>query len=145
MKVVIDTNVVMDVLTNREPFVISSESVFALAAKNEIQAAITANTITDIAYLLRKHCRDTHTVKNSLRNLMELFDIIEISKDICLKALELPMNDYEDALLAECARRWGADLIISRDVKDFVNAPVHTVNPDEFLQHPRFAYDSPPN
>jgi len=134
MKVVIDTNVVMDVLANREPFVASSESVFALAAKNKIQAAITANTITDIAYLLRKHCHDIQVVRSSLANLMELFEVIEVSKDRCLKALESSLADYEDALLAECAKRWGAELIISRNLKDFIGSPVTAVTPDQFLE-----------
>ncbi|MDR1922600.1 MAG: PIN domain-containing protein [Candidatus Adiutrix sp.] len=134
MKAVIDTNVVMDVLTNREPFVGSSESVLSLAAKNKLQAAITANTITDIAYLLRKHRHDLKIVKSSLASLMELLDVIEVSKDCCVKALNVPLDDYEDALLAECAGKWGAELIITRDLDDFINSPVKAASPDDFLK-----------
>jgi predicted nucleic acid-binding protein len=134
MKAVLDTNVVMDVLTARALFVASSEAVLNLVAKGRLKAAITANTITDIAYLLRKHCPDFQTVRSLLANLMELFEIIEISRERCLKALELPLNDYEDALLAECAKRWGADLIISRNLKDFVNSPVPAITPGAFLK-----------
>ncbi|UQZ88044.1 DNA-binding protein [Deltaproteobacteria bacterium Smac51] len=134
MKVVVDTNIVIDVLTDREPFVTHSENVFNMIANNRLQAAITANTITDIAYLLRKHCHDLQIVRNSLANLMELFEVIEVSKERCVKALGLPINDYEDALLAECARKWGAELIITRNLKDFTSSPVPAVSPNEFLE-----------
>ncbi|UQZ87856.1 DNA-binding protein [Deltaproteobacteria bacterium Smac51] len=134
MKVVVDTNIVIDVLTDREPFVMHSENVFNIIANNRLQAAITANTITDIAYLLRKHCHDLQIVRNSLANLMELFEVIEVSKERCVRALDLPINDFEDALLAECARKWGAELIITRNLKDFTSSPVPAVSPNELLE-----------
>jgi predicted nucleic acid-binding protein len=143
MNVLIDTNVVLDVLGNREPFVQHSEAVLTLAAQNRIAAAITANTVTDIYYLLRKHLSDNEAVKTALMGLLELLDVIEVTKADCLKAFDLPMGDYEDALLACCAKRRDAEYIVTRNPKDFVNSPVEAITPGDFLRNVAAMKDAP--
>lgn len=135
MMVLIDTNVVLDVLGNREPFVQHSEAILALAAQNRITGAITANTVTDIYYLLREYLHDNEAVKTALINLLDLLDVIEVTRNDCIKAFDLPMKDYEDALLAHCAKRKNADYIITRNTRDFINSTVEAITPDNFLKN----------
>ena len=132
MKIVIDTNVVLDLLTSREPFVDAAELVFTAVASGQIQAAITANTVTDIAYLLRKHL-DREAIKTALLGLMELVEVLEISGRHCVAAFDLPIADYEDALLTYCAKGWSADYIATRNTKDFKDSPVLALEPGELL------------
>ncbi len=68
-------------------------------------------------------------------SLIDILEVIDVTKVNCIKALALPMNDFEDALLAHCAKRVKADYIITRNVKDFINSPVNAISPKEFLPH----------
>lgn len=132
MKIVLDTNVVLDVLANREPFADEAEAVLNAAAYGRVEAAITANTVTDIAYLLRKSLPGS-AIKTALLGLMELLDVVEVNYERCVEAFDLPMSDYEDALLSCCAAKWGAEYIVTRNLKDFVGSPVKALTPGEFL------------
>jgi predicted nucleic acid-binding protein len=133
MNILIDTNVILDVLGNREPFVRHSAAVLMLAAKGKLGASITANTVTDIYYLTKKYIQSPADIKNALLNLMAVLDVVDVTKTDCLKAFDLPINDYEDALLAHCAKRVKADYIITRNLKDFSNSPVNVISPEDFL------------
>lgn len=134
MKIVLDTNVVLDVLTDRKPFAAASAKVMTMAESAAVRAAITANTITDVAYLLRKHLGDKEAVKTALHGLLNVLEVLTVTGEDCARALELPMPDYEDALLAECARTWEADYIITRDPKGFAKSPVRAVSPEAYLK-----------
>jgi len=103
-----------------------------LAAKNKISASITANSLTDLHYLLKKYLKNNEQI-NTLKSLIEILDIVDITKNDCLKAFDLPMEDFEDALLAYCAKRAKAEYIITRNIKDFLNSPVNPITPEDFL------------
>ena len=132
MKIALDTNIVLDTLARREPFFEQSQAVIRLVAEGRAEGGITANAITDIYYILRKHL-DKEALKAALRGLMELLEVMEVTGADCLAALELPMNDYEDAVLACCAENWAADYIITRNTKDFAHSPVKALAPKDFL------------
>ncbi|HCY36687.1 MAG TPA: DNA-binding protein [Candidatus Margulisbacteria bacterium] len=129
----IDTNIILDVLGEREPFVQHSSAILMLAAKGKISASITANTVTDIYYLTKKYLQNPEAIKNALLGLMEVLDVIDVTKVDCIKAFDLSMNDYEDAVLAHCAKRVKAEYIITRNTKDFTNSPVNAIAPEDFL------------
>ena len=133
MKIAIDTNVVLDTLAHREPFFERSRAVMQLVAKGKVRGAITANTITDIHYILRKHLGG-EVLKAALRGLMELLEVVDVTGPDCLAALDLDMDDYEDALLAHCAQGWGADYIVTRNTRDFADSPLEARTPEDFLK-----------
>jgi predicted nucleic acid-binding protein len=133
MKIALDTNIVLDALARREPFFEQSQAVIRLVAEGKTDGAITANAITDMYYILRKHL-DNEALKAALRGLMELLEVMEVTGDNCLAALDLPMNDYEDAILACCAKNWAADCIVTRNTKDFTHSPVKAMTPKDFLK-----------
>ena len=133
MNVLIDTNVVLDAVTGRAPYHASAEKLFLLAAEDKLSAAIIASSVTDIYYLLRKHLHDAEQAKQVLFKLFNLFSILDVTGSDCERALTLPMPDYENALLAACAKRNRLDLIITRNLKDFTRSPVKAMAPDAFL------------
>jgi len=133
MKIIFDTNIILDVLAHREPFFEKSRAVMQFVAENKVKGAITANIVTDIFYVLRKHM-DNETLKTALRNLMELFEVVEVSQIDCISALDLTIKDYEDSLLICCAKRWKADCIITRNIGDFKYSPVKAITPADFLK-----------
>lgn len=134
MNVLIDTNVILDAMVSRVPFCEAAQKLFLLAAEDKINAYITANSVTDIHYLLHKYLHDNAMCRQSLSKLFTLFSILDVTGPDCSKALELPMSDYEDALLAACAKRGKMEFIITRNLKDFTGSPVKAISPDDFLK-----------
>ncbi|MEL1136071.1 PIN domain-containing protein [Desulfitobacterium sp. THU1] len=133
MKVLIDTNVILDALVGRVPYSVSAEKLFLLVAEDKLSAFITASSVTDIYYLLRKYLHNENLSREVLLKLFNLFEVIEVTGSDCEKAMSIPIKDYEDALLATCARRKKLDFIITRNTKDFIGSPVKADEPDGFL------------
>jgi predicted nucleic acid-binding protein len=132
MKILIDTNIILDVLLNRQPFVNTSVKIFEHAEKGKIEAFITANAVTDIVYLLRK----AYSMDEIKKNLLIMFDFIKImsvtSSEI-INALRQGAPDFEDAVAMQCAKQGGLDLIVTRNKKDFEDSPVKCVTVEEWL------------
>ena len=133
MNVLIDTNVILDAGLNRIPFNVSAEKILLLVADEKVNASITASSVTDIYYFLKRDYQDSDRAKEMLRNFFNIFEVIDVTRSDCEKALGLPMDDYEDALLATCAKRRRIELIITRNLKDFAESPVKAISPDDFL------------
>ena len=133
MNVLIDTNVILDALSNRPPFNDNAQKIFYFAAKEKITASITANSVTDIYYLIRKHLQSPQEAKLILLKLFSLFQIIDVTGTDCEKALELNISDYEDALQIICAQKSAIDYIITRNLKDYSDSPVPVISPGDFM------------
>ncbi len=65
--------------------------------------------------------------------MMDVLDVVDVTRNDCIKAFDLLIADYEDALLVHCAKRTKAEYIITRNTKDFVNSPVEAIAPEDFL------------
>lgn len=133
MKVAFDTNVLLDAILNRT----ESESANALikaVIEDRIVGVLTANTITDIYYIARKGMGESDA-REAVFEILSIFEIAPVNAEACLNALELPMSDFEDAVLAACAKEAGADFIATRD-NDFIastGSPVKALCPTEVL------------
>jgi predicted nucleic acid-binding protein len=132
MKILIDTNIVLDVLLNRKPFSKHSAEVFKLAEQGCIKAYLTSNSVTDIVYILRK----TYNKEAIKKNLLIMFGFIKIlnvsARDI-INAFNIDTSDYEDAVVIQCASRIKADFIVTRNLDDFKLSPVRYVSAEEFI------------
>ncbi len=133
-KVLVDTNIVLDALTGRKPFYENAEKILLLAAEEKIQGYITASSVTDIYYLVQKNVSD-QKARQTLHNLFQLVMVIDVKGKDCEQALELPIEDYEDALIATCAARAKMDYLVTRD-EAFLNASslVRVVSPAQLLE-----------
>lgn len=134
MKLLIDTNVILDALMDRKPWVRNAEAILLACADEKTSGCITASTFTDIYYMLRRHLRDGEQTKQALLKLLSVVDVLDVSGVDCEKAFDLPMSDYEDALLAYCAKRHRMERIITRNPKHFIGSPVKAISPEEFLK-----------
>lgn len=134
MKIMIDTNVVLDVLLRREPFFQASYEVMKRSALEQVDGFVSATAATDIFYLLRRALRDDRTAKDNLEKLMQLVGFADALGEDVHAAIASNMADFEDALVSAIAERCHMDYIVTRNTKDYVESPVKALTPQEFLE-----------
>jgi predicted nucleic acid-binding protein len=137
MKVLLDTNVVLDAIAKREPFYLDAQNVIDLILNNKLEGYITANSITDIFYIAKKHLSQ-NDLHSTMRSLFTIFSIVDVLGTDCHKALDFPLDDYEDALLVVCSSKTAIDYIITRD-KEFLQKAkpsIPVISPADFLKMP---------
>ena len=132
MKILVDTNVVLDVLLDRRPFAEPATRVFSLIENSRVEAFLCATTVTTVDYLLTQSM-SRPAARNALQRLMELFEIAPVNRPVLEEALRGRMGDFEDAVLAHAANLVGAMAIVTRNTKDFGYSPVNALDPLAFL------------
>ena len=140
MKIVIDTNVALDVLLERTGFLQASHSVLKLSAQGRVNGFLTTNTITDMYYVLHKNSKDATKSKQAIAQLIKLVTLEVITPDDISLALTSNITDFEDAVLCFAAKRINADCIVTRNTSDFAKSPVPAMTPAEFIS--RFFVDA---
>ena len=133
MKILVDTNVIIDALTSREPWKESAEKIFIMAANHIMDMYITASSATDIYYLVRKHLHDTELSKQVMGKLYSLTGILAVTGADCMDALASPVSDYEDAVVERVAAGAKVDYIVTRNIKDYKQGSVKIILPDDFI------------
>ncbi|MDR0301931.1 MAG: PIN domain-containing protein [Treponema sp.] len=133
MKILFDTNIVIDILKCRAPFYENSNKVLMLAVNEKADGIIGTSAITDIYYLTRKQYTDTKTAVDIIFDILEIVKPVDTLVSDIYNAANLGFNDFEDAIIAAIALREKADYIITRDTQDFSKSPVPAVTPDDFL------------
>ena len=131
MNILLDTNVILDTFMGREPHNNHSDEIFELIADNKVFGYVNTSSVTDIYYVLRKKFSNVDS-KEKIKTLLTLFDTIDVSKTDLLTALNLPIMDFEDALVSACADKADMDFIVTRDTEFLKNEK--TIAPNEFLQ-----------
>lgn len=133
MRVLIDTNVIIDALTSREPWSESAETIFIMAANHIIDMYITSSSATDIYYLVRKYLHSTEQAKQIMEKLYSLVGILSVSNAECVDALASAISDYENAIVERVSVKANIDYIITRNVKDYQPGMVKAILPDDFI------------
>jgi predicted nucleic acid-binding protein len=137
MKILIDTNVILDVLLHRNAFLDASYNVLKLAALDKVEALVTANSITDIYYILQRASKDPVKSKDAIVQLLSLVGIADVLASDVMTTLSSKVTDFEDALVGAIAKRIKADYIVTRNTKDFDHSPIPAIDPKDFLLHER--------
>jgi predicted nucleic acid-binding protein len=132
MNVLADTNIILDVILKREPFFAESYRMLNLSAQDKIHMMITASSITDIYYLLRKSGKDDVSSRQALNQLLFITHLADVRAEDIHRALQSPVVDFEDAVAVEVARRHGCEVIITRNVKDFSGSAIPAIIPQDF-------------
>jgi predicted nucleic acid-binding protein len=130
LKVLFDTNVLLDVLLDRRPFSSVAARLLARVESGELEGLLGATTLTTIHYLLAKEIGNERALK-AVRKLLFLFTVAQVDGRVLSLATELPFADFEDAVLHEAARLAGATAIVTRNVGDFGGATLAVEAPDE--------------
>jgi len=133
MVVVFDNNVIIDALKPNPPFEGQARDMLRLVSEKRIDGFVSANSLTDIFYVLNK-VHGANKTKVIIKNLLRVLDIISVEPADCVTALEKPMSDFEDALVDSCAQKINANYIISRD-EAFIKAQtsVEVIAPGEMI------------
>lgn len=132
MKVLFDTNVILDVLLAREPHVEVAALLLSLVDNKRIDGVLCATTVTTIHYLAAKAVGPKRA-ETHIRALMALFEIAPVTRDVFACAMDCGFADYEDAVLHEAAALSGATAIVTRNGKDFAQATLPVLDPVELL------------
>lgn len=132
LKLLIDTNIVLDLFLERMPFVHEAEEIFSHIELNKINGLLAATTITTIKYLLAKTLtrKQANTI---ITKLLQLFEIAPVNRIVLEDALTLNFNDFEDAVIYSAATHCGAQGLVTRDLKGFKKAILPIYNPFEIL------------
>ena len=133
MIVLLDTNIIMDALQERQPFDVEAKEIMKRAQDGEITCMFTANAAADIFYLYSR-ARDLKSARAALNFLLTHYGVVSVTHEDCINALSLSIDDFEDALVAVCAKKADADYIVTRDEKFLrETSPVKTITPKNFV------------
>ena len=132
MRVLIDTNVIIDGLQSRKGFLEDAGQVMLRAC--DYEGYVTANSLTDIFYLQSRFFHSREKAKQNLADLTKVFRILDTTAADCENALRNKMPDFEDAVALESALRGRIDVIVTRNKKDFVDSAIMICDPIEFLR-----------
>lgn len=133
MRVLFDTNVILDVLLEREPFVNDALYLLAKVERAEITGFICATTVTTIYYLVNKALGKKEADRH-IKTLLSVFEIAPVNRAVLEEALNLEFSDFEDAVLYSSALTVGADCIVTKNRADFRKAKIPVYTPDELVK-----------
>ena len=138
MRVLLDTNVVVDVLQRREPWFADGQKIFYAIANQQLSGCITAKEAADIRFFTRKQFTGQENVDAKARQVMTklyaLFELIDTLGIDCQNAIAIENSDYEDAIMIESAVRSGLDCIVTRNPEHFKVSPIPVYLPSAFVQ-----------
>ena len=132
MRVLFDTNIVLDVLLDRQPFSIPATSLFIKVERGVIDGFMCATTVTTIHYLSTKVI-GKEAAANQVRSLLSLFDIAPVNRPILESAVDSGFDDFEDAVVYESARHSGVQAIVTRDMAGSKRSDLPILSPNELL------------
>lgn len=133
MRIVIDTNVILDIFQKREPFFADSYQALRKAVETDTECLISASAATDIFYILRKSFQSAAKAKETLEQLSQLVTFADVQGMDVHTALMRSMPDFKDAVVDAVAERNGASYILTRNIKDFSGSIVPAITPTAFL------------
>lgn len=137
MRVLIDTNIVLDFLLQREPFFQDAELLFQGIDSGQVVGYATATTLTDIFYIARRHTRSIEQARQAVSATLRAMEICPVNRLVLESAFDSGLADFEDAIQIACAVDRGLDAILTRDTQGFVNSSVPVLSVQEFLQRSR--------
>ncbi len=132
MKVLLDLNVLLDVVQNRLPHYRDSARVLSLARLGEIQAVLPVHAFTTLYYIVAK-AAGKPKADQTIDWLLTHFEVAVADKVVLRRARQLPLADFEDAVVASVAEAGGCEHIVTRNVSDFSGSPIPALTPTDFL------------
>ena len=132
MKILIDANIALDILLERQPFYISGIQIIGLS-KGGVELYISATTITDLYYIIRKELKSKEASIILLKKMIVFVNIATVSGSEIYKAIDLDWGDFEDAVQFAVGESLAVDYLVTRNTSDYASATMPVVTPDELL------------
>lgn len=143
MKLLLDTNILLDIALKRQPFVVQAAQILTTAQHRKFPVYITATTITDLFYIVRK-AKDKDVALAFLEDVLQYVNVAAVDSAVIMRALKLGLTDFEDAVQVGAAEQAGIDVIITRNENDFKHVAMRVFTPEQFLQRStRYSYLDP--
>lgn len=134
VKVLIDTNIFIDVFAAHPAFVKSSKAVLDLCEQNLADGFASASAITDMFYLIRKLLHDSEKAYEALGHILNIVKVLPVTNEDVLTAYAAHAPDFEDCLQATCAKANHCSAIVTRDKKGFQQFGIRLLSPEEFVE-----------
>lgn len=133
MKCMIDTNIILDVFLDQEPFSIASKKILSLCESKKIQGVISASSATDIFYIVRKRLGNPDKAYEALGHVLNIVKVLTVTNEDVHTAFLKKARDFEDCLLATCAISNKCSAIVTRNKNDFQGFDIDLYSPEELL------------
>lgn len=133
MRLMIDTNIFLDVLLQREPFFETSKQILFLCENQTIQGFVSASAVTDLFYLTRKALQSTEAAYKAIGSILNIVKVLTVTNEDINTAFLQKAKDFEDCLLATCAVSNQCSGIVTRNEKDFSSFGIFAFSPEEIL------------
>ena len=133
MRVLVDTNIFLDDLLDREQFGTEAKALFEAIQSQRIEGYVSATTVTDIFYIVRKQ-KGIYIAKQAVSDILGGMKICTVDRSILETAIASNLPDFEDAVQLACAVFENLDVIITRDTQGFVGATLPILSAGELLQ-----------
>ena len=134
MRLLFDTNVLLDVLLKREEFYLDSLESIKKALDRGDKIYVSSSAITDIYYIVRKNSLDKTEALEIIKNIAKLFRFAEVNEQVIYSAINSKMSDFEDAVVDSVGQNISANYIITRNKLDFKCSIIPAINPKEYLK-----------
>lgn len=132
MRVLLDTNVVLDVLLQRLPWLTQADAIWQASRSGLLDAYMTASSVTDVYHVVRR-AGGLAAASAAVRRCLDDLAVVPVDEIVLEHAWSLPITDFEDALQAACTIREGLDAIVTRDVAGFVGAGIVVLSPADLI------------
>lgn len=133
MKILLDTNIVLDLLMDRMPFADAAAELFSKVEDGSIMGYVCGSTITTVYYLAAKTVGASRA-QEEIRKLLSLFEVAPVNRPVLESALTADFSDFEDAVIHEAACHVGAEAIVTRNQKDFKKSVIPVYSSEEMVK-----------
>jgi predicted nucleic acid-binding protein len=134
MRVLFDSDVVLDFVLDRGPFAEPAAALFELYRRGSIDCYVSGITIVNVFYVTRK-LKGVGVARHAVEGLLAALMVCTIDRNVLNDAYRLPFSDYEDAVQHACAVASRLDAIVTRNLEDYKNATLPVFAPADFLDH----------
>ncbi|MTJ47819.1 PIN domain-containing protein [Dolichospermum sp. UHCC 0259] len=132
-KVLFDSDVLLDILAQRQPFVVASAQALNTVMKKQVQGFVSGHAVTNIFYILRRQI-GSEAARKLIENLLQHIQIASVTHEVIHQALKSPIKDFEDAVTSAAAMSAGLEIIVTRNKADFVESSIPAMLPEELLK-----------
>ena len=134
MKLIYDTNIVLDVMLKRDPYYTDSAVALNLSEQGDVEGIIAVTSLTDIFYITHKKTHDKDKAYDAMEIIRDVLTVCDVTGDSAEEAIDERSRDFEDELIAKTALKAGCDYILTRNVKDYAKSPVKAITPKELIK-----------
>lgn len=131
MRVLFDTNVLLDALLAREPFVADAAFLLETVESGQVEGFMSATTVTDVHYLVGRQTKSAEVAIAAVTRLLALMEICAVDRSVLEQAIALGLTDFEDAVQVASAMKLGLEAIVTRDVDGFTGSPILVLSPKD--------------